>query len=133
MERLNLDKQSLRKFGITMGAAFLVIALIVFLKHKYIIFPAVIISAVFFTLAFIIPGILRPAYVIWMRLAYVLSWFNTRLILLAIFYLIFTPIGFIIRITGKDLLDRKIDKNKESYWIKKENNKFNALDYERQF
>ena len=49
-----------------------------------------------------------------------LGWINTRLILFIIFYLVFTPIGLVMRLFGVDLLDKKIDKNKNSYWRRKE-------------
>lgn len=68
-----------------------------------------------------------------MRFALILSWINTRLILSIMFYLIFSPIGRVMKLFGVDPLDRKIDKNKQSYWHKKEARKFNPLDYERQF
>ena len=41
--------------------------------------------------------------------------------------------GIAMRIFGVDLLEKKIDKNKESYWRKKEKMEFNPLNYERQF
>lgn len=133
MENLKLDKQSLKKFGITMGIAFLAIALLVFFKHKQGIFPVAVISGIFFLLAFMAPGILKPLYIVWMCLAFILSWVNTRIILCAMFYFIFTPIGLFIRLCGKDLLDRKIEENKSSYWQNKEKKPFKQLDYERQF
>ena len=79
------------------------------------------------------PVSLKPVYIFWMRLAFILAWINTRLILSILFYLIFTPIGIGMRLFGGDLLDKKIDKNKESYWIKKEKAAFKQSDYERQF
>jgi len=36
-----------------------------------------------------------------------------------IFYLVVTPIGIILRIMQKDLLNIKYNKKKESYWIKR--------------
>ena len=133
MEKLNLDKKSLRKFGITMAIALLIITFIIFIRHKYSPMPTFIISAIFFISAFTIPALLRPIYVIWMKFAFILSWINTRLILFIIFYLIFTPIGLGMRLFGVDLLDKGIDKGKNSYWKKKEKRDFNPLDYERQF
>ena len=133
MEKLNLDRNNLKKFGIIMGTAFFVIALFILIRHKHSILPASIISAVFFVLAFIMPDLLKPAYIFWMKFAFVLGWINTRLILFIIFYLIFTPIGLGMRLFGVDLLDRKIDKNKESYWRKKEKGDSRPLTYERQF
>jgi len=40
--------------------------------------------------------------------------------LAVLFYLFFTPVAFILRLFGKDLLNKKLDKNKESYWTNRE-------------
>ncbi len=133
MDKINLDNKSLKKFGITMGIAFFIVTLFILIRHKHNILPASIISIIFFILALVIPDLLKPIYIFWMRLAYILAWVNTRLILSILFYIIFTPIGVGIRLFGIDLLDRKIDKNKQSYWIKKEETAFSPLGYERQF
>lgn len=76
---------------------------------------------------------LKYIYRLWMKLGLVLSWINTRLILIILFYLLFTPMGIVMRMFGVDLLDRKIEKGKDSYWRKKEKKEFNPPDYERQF
>ena len=36
-----------------------------------------------------------------------------------VFFLVITPIGFIIKIVGIDSLNKKFDKKKETYWIKR--------------
>lgn len=133
MEKLNFDKNNLRKFGITMGTAFLVITVLIFIKHRYIAVPTSAISLVFFVSALLIPGYLKLLYSLWMKFAFVMGWVNTRLILFILFYLVFTPIGLVMRIFGVDALDRKIDKSRNSYWKKKEKRCFNPSDYERQF
>ncbi len=133
MEKINTDKKTLKKFGITMGLAFLVITLIILFKHKHSIIPAAALSAAFFLLAYTLPGILKPAYVFWMKLAFILSWINTRLVLIIIFYLFITPIAVILKVCGMDLLDKRITKTKQSYWLPKEKDMRGAGDYERQF
>lgn len=133
MEKLNLDKNNLKKFGITMAAAFLTITVFILIKHKHNILLTSAISVVFFIIAFSAPAVLKPVYIFWMKLAFLLSWINTRLILLVMFYLIFTPIGLSMKLFGVDLLDRKIEKGKNSYWRIKEKKSFNPSDYERQF
>ena len=133
MEKLNLEKNNLRKFGITIGVAFLLIAVFILFRHKQDILPIVYVSLAFFISSLLAPAILKPVYIIWMRLAFVLSWINTRLILCALFYTIFTLIGLGMRLFGIDLLDRKTKKSRGSYWRKKEKKEFSALDYERQF
>lgn len=133
MEKLKLDKKTLKNFGITMAIAFSVVTLIIFFRQKYIAFPTATTSAIFLTLAFISPTVLKPIYIFWMRLAFVLGWINTRLILIVLFYLIITPIGFCIRLFKGDLLDRKIEKNRGSYWREKEKTLFKLSNYESQF
>lgn len=133
MEKMDFDKKNLRKFGITMGWASLIIALLILIRHKHSILPVSIISGVFFIIAFIAPIVLKPVYIFWMKLALILNWANTRLILFIIFYFIITPIGLVMRLFGGDLLDRKIEKHKESYWREKDKDDFGRLNYERQF
>jgi len=133
MEKLNLDIRNLKKFGITMGIAFLVITLLMLIRHRHSVIPTSIISALFFLSAFLLPLALKPVYIFWMKLVFVLGWINTRLILMIIFYILFTPAGLIMRLFRVDLLDRKIDKSKDSYWKKREKKVFNPSDYERLF
>ena len=72
---------------------------------------------------------LKPVYDIWMKFAAVLAWVNTRIILIVMFYLVFTPIGLIMKLFGSDQLGLRMEKEKESYWIKKDG----KVNYERQF
>lgn len=133
MEKLDFARENLRKFAVTLGIVFLIVTLFILLRHKHNIFPTLIISMVFFMSALIIPDILKPIYIIWMSLAFVLGWLNTRLILFIIFYLISTPIGLVLKLLGFDLLDRKLEKDRETYWKRKEKGKPDFSDYERQF
>jgi len=130
-DKLNLDKSNLQKFGLTLGVVFFIIGLFLLARHRYNLLP-LLISVIFFILTFM-PILLKPIYILWMRLAFILAWINTRLILCIVFYLVFTPMGLVMRLFRIDLLDRKIDKSKESYWGRKEGPDFNPLNYERQF
>jgi hypothetical protein len=62
----------------------------------------------------------------------VLGWVNTRVILTLIFYLVFTPIGLVMRIFGKDILEAGPGKTKNTYWKKKDQSRGNPA-YEQQF
>ncbi len=128
-----LDKKTLKKFGKTMGIAFAVIFCIIFFKARQANYWFLSISALFFVLAVVLPAALKPVYIAWMRFAALLGWVNSRLILLVIFYLAMAPMGLVMRLFGKDPLERKIDKNKESYWKQNGQKSFSAQDYERQF
>ncbi|MBU4346282.1 MAG: sxtJ [Candidatus Omnitrophica bacterium] len=133
MHKSHIEKNDLRKFGIMMGIFLLALSLIFSIRHKQIILSLPIISLLFFILAVIMPRLLKPVYIVWMKLACILNWINTRIILFIVFYLIITPMALVMKLFGVDLLDRKIEKGKESYWHKKETKQFNPLDYERQF
>jgi hypothetical protein len=84
-------------------------------------------------LSYIAYPIMKPVHVAWMKFAFVLGWINVRILLGLFFYLIVTPIGVIMRLFGKDLLDKKIDRSAKSYWIKKERTGFDPGRYERLF
>ncbi|MFA5156202.1 MAG: SxtJ family membrane protein [Candidatus Omnitrophota bacterium] len=133
MDKINTDTKALRKFAFTLGSAFLIFALLAALRHKHSSLPAALLAAFFFIFGQILPKALKPVYVAWMRLALILNWMNTRLLLIIVFYLLITPIAVIMRAFGKDPLDRQIDRAKLSYWIAKSAKQQQALNYERQF
>ena len=68
-------------------------------------------------LALLRPQLLKPFYLVWMRLGSVLGWINTRIILTAIFFTIILPIGLLKRLTSKDLMARHYDKKSPSYRV----------------
>ncbi|MDP8259608.1 MAG: SxtJ family membrane protein [Candidatus Gygaella obscura] len=132
MEKIDFSKNSLRKFSFVMTLALLVISLIVFLKRDYLAKELILLAGLFLAVGIFKPLLLKPVYYAWMKLACVLCWINTRLILGLLFFLIFTPIGLLLRLFKKDLLERKIDKNQNSYWIKYDDN-VDLKVFERQF
>ena len=132
MEKIKTDKATLRKFGLTMAFCFTAIALAIFLKHKTLINPTPVIALFFLIVAVSAPLALKYLYIVWMALAFILSWFNTRLLLGIIFYFIFTPVGLFMRLFRIDPLEIKPQRDKGSYWKPKEIKEFLAIDYERQ-
>lgn len=42
-----------------------------------------------------------------------------KLFMAIIFYCVFTPVSMILKLLGKDLLNKKIDKNVNSYWVER--------------
>lgn len=131
MKDLDLNKRNLRKFGITMAAALGLISLILLRKHNSAAAILPVISALFLLSAFTTPLALKFMYICWMKLAFVLSWVNTRLLLIIIFYLIFAPVSLVLRIFRVDLLGFRHDQ--DSYWFKKQKKHFEKKDYESQF
>lgn len=117
---LKIDKKTLRNFGLTFFIVFGIIAGYVYWKGHSGWPWFVGGSGVFLILGLFLPFILKPFYKVWMMLAFLLGWVMTRVILTLTFFLMFIPMGFVLRMLGKDLLDEKIDKNARTYWRKHE-------------
>lgn len=72
-------------------------------------------------LALLVPAALVPFYRFWMRwVTAPLGWFNTRLILSIVFFLVLTPMAFFARIMGKGRLDLRPRPPGETYWRKRD-------------
>ena len=77
--------------------------------------------ASFFILSGLVaPIILAPIERAWMAFAHVLSIVMTYLILTLTFFLIMTPMGLMLRLIRKDLLDKKWSDKRDSFWSKVE-------------
>ena len=133
IKNIKSEKSDLRNFGIIVGIILLIISGFLFWKEKesFQIFLAIGIT-LFFT-AIAIPFVLKPVYWIWMIFGIILGWFMTRVILSLLFYVVFTPIGLILRFFGKQFLELRWDNSKESYWNFRTNEHLQNKNYENQF
>ena len=107
-----------RSFGIVFFIVFLLIALYPLLKSNDLRIWSLIISFVFLTLGLINSKILTPLNRLWFKFGLLLGKFISPLIMGIIFFVVVTPIGIIMRLLKKDLLNLKYNK-KETYWIDK--------------
>ncbi|MBI4843163.1 MAG: hypothetical protein HY809_02410 [Nitrospirae bacterium] len=133
IKSIKSGKSELRKFGITVGGAFLILGAALMFYKKGAAPYILSLSAFLMICGAVLPLILKPLYRLWMAIAFILGWFMTRLILGILFYLVFTAIGLISKMTGKHFLDLKMNGNRESYWHPRKAKEFRQSDYERQF
>jgi len=63
------------------------------------------------------PRSLTQVYRLWMTVGEVLGWINTRIILGVIFYLLFTPLGLLMRLRGRNPMRRTLTPEAESYRV----------------
>ena len=131
--KVDASDKKIRSFGILFSILAIAVAAFSYYKngHAWPWFAGA--SGFFLVTGVLARPILRPVYILWMRFAAVLAWFNTRLLLGVFFYGILTPVGFIVRLLGKDPLTRRIDRSASTYWIKREPVPFDAKRYERLF
>ena len=133
IKEIKESKKDLRKFGITVGGALIIIAVILLLTRKPSALYFGSIGSLFVLLGLTAPKLLKPLNKIWMSFSILLGWLMTRVILTILFYIAITPIGLLTKLFRKDFLELKIDKAKTSYWQKRDRKKFDPVDYERQF
>lgn len=63
------------------------------------------------------PGLVRPLYVVWMALAFPIGWTVSHLMMLAVYYLVLTPIGIAMRLCGRDPMRQQLDRTAKTYWL----------------
>ncbi len=107
-----------RSFGIVFFVVFLLIALYPLTYVGEVRIWSLIISIIFLILGLLDSKILAPLNKIWFKFGILLGKIVSPLIMGIIFFLVVTPIGLIMILLGKDVLNLKYNKNK-SYWIEK--------------
>jgi len=90
------------------------------------------ISVVLMLLYWFFPIGIKPIYILWMKIAGVIGWVNTRLILAIVFYVIILPIGLLLRLFGKLQFKMSESEGLKTYWKVRET-KSKKEDLERPF
>jgi len=127
------DNKELQKFGLTIGAVLLIISAVMFYYSSELKFHFGTAGIILIILGYVFPKVLLPLQKVWMGLALILGFIMSRLILTLLFYIVITPIGLIAKLAGKDFLDLKYKKTKETYWNYREKKDYQKIDTERQF
>lgn len=79
-----------------------------------------VISAVFGLLGLVWPSVLAPLNKLWFKFGLLLHKIMTPLIMGLMFYGLITPVGLLMRMTGKDPMRLKSKPETTSYWIDRE-------------
>tara|TARA_A100000164_G_scaffold232804_1_gene206617 strand:+ start:248 stop:631 length:384 start_codon:yes stop_codon:yes gene_type:complete len=107
-----------RSFGIVFFIVFFLIATYPIINDGHVRIWSLIISVIFLILGLLNSKILFPLNKIWYKFGILLGKIISPLVMILIFFIVVTPIGLLMRLLNKDLLNLKFNKNK-SYWIEK--------------
>jgi ABC-type phosphate transport system permease subunit len=133
LRKLKTGTRDLRKFGLTVGSGFVLLGVLLFLRHRSS-YPYFVDAGVgLITFGVIWPRALKYIYIAWMASAFTLGFVMSNVILALFFFLFVTPIGLLARLFQKDFLARRWDKKAVSYWIDRAREMKTAEGYERQF
>ena len=89
-------------------------------------------SLLLILMAALVPAAARGFHILWMKLAAVLGYVNSRILLSLVFYLLFFPYNMLARLIGRDPLNRRKTRS-ESYWIPRKATRQNKEQFERLF
>lgn len=128
-----LTDRDVRKFGITIGIVLVLLAAFFFWKEKPSALYFASAGMLFAALTWLLPGLMRPLYRAWMAFAVVMGFVMTRVILTIIFYGLFSPISLVMKLLRKDPLHEHFDKRAETYWVKREPQRYTPQASERMF
>ena len=112
-----------RSFGIVFFIVFLIISLWPLLSSNEIRIWSLIVSIIFLTLGLINSKILTPLNKLWFKFGIFLGNIISPIVMGIIYFVVITPIAFLLMVFKKDVLSLKKTK-KFSYWKNKE--KYNS-------
>jgi hypothetical protein len=119
---LDTSPRRLRSFALTVGGVLLSLSLWMLFRHRAPGFRWVAGVAGLLLLAAgaAAPSRLGPLYRGWMAVAFAMGWFMSRLLLVAIFVLVVTPIAWVGRLAGQRFLEVRPDSRATSYWVRRD-------------
>jgi hypothetical protein len=101
------------------GFVFAVVALVVAYfqrDDRAALTIALSVAAAFAAVALIMPILLRPLNIVWMKFALLLSKIVNPIVMLVLYLVVIVPAGLLMQLV-RDPLQRRRDKAKQSYWI----------------
>ena len=113
---MNPPRLSDRKFGLVFAALFAIISTVGWYFFDAVLRWAMICSATFLVLTLIVPGVLLPLNRLWGLLAGRIHRVVNFTLLAAFFYLLVLPFGLVMRLFGRDAMERTPVAADSTYW-----------------
>ncbi len=113
------EQSSEKSFGVVFSIVFLIIALYPLITSEGLRIWALVVSIIFFLLAFLAPKILVLPNKLWFKFGLLIGSIVAPIVITLVYFATVVPTGLIMRLLGKDLLKQKLDKNAKSYWIER--------------
>jgi len=116
-EKSKVKIGSNRSFGLVFFIVFLIISLLPLLSENGIRKWSIGLSLIFLILGLLNSKVLSPFNKIWFKFGLLLGYIAAPIVMGIVFFLVVTPTGFLLKLFGKDILNKKYDKKKKTYWI----------------
>ena len=131
----NPSRRELNLFGFIWLGFFLLVAAGLWLKlHSPLVSVALAAIAVLVpVVGWAVPSFMRVVYVGLSYVAWPIGFVVSHVLLGAVYYLLVTPIGLIMRAAGYDPMHRRFDPEAPNYWIERDGGDRDPCSYFRQF
>ena len=116
---IQTEQSSEKSFGVVFSIVFLIVALYPLINSESLRIGALVVSIIFFLLAFLAPKILVLPNKLWFKFGLLIGSIVAPIVMAFVYFVTVLPTGLIMRLLGKDLLKQKLDKNSKSYWVKR--------------
>ena len=117
---LEMQSGSEKSFGIVFSIVFFIIGLYPLVDGQGMRLWSVGIAIIFVIVSYSRPKVLSVPNRLWLRLGMILGAVVSPVVMALVYFLTVVPIGMFMKVLGKDLLRKKLDKNANSYWIKRD-------------
>jgi hypothetical protein len=129
--KIKSSKKDLRDFGFVVGGAILLIGGYLIWKNES--YSIALLGVAIVVVGVVTPIILLPAQKIWMAFSIIVGFFMTKIILIAVYYLVVSPIAILARLFGKEFITITLDDSADSYWNLISDQKFQKSQYKKMF
>ena len=126
------ERKQIRSFAIALAVVLAAIGSIPLTREKDPVLWCYLAAAASLVLGLACPAAMKPIFRGWMALARAIGTANAYILLTLLFVFVFVPAGILLRLIGKDFLDRRIEPHRSSYWQPCEEPE-SVEDYFRQF
>ena len=116
---VSTEQSSEKSFGVVFSIVFSIVALYPLINSEGLRIWALVVSIIFFLLAFIAPKVLVFPNKLWFKFGLLIGSIVAPIVMAFVYFVTVLPTGLIMRLLGKDLLKQKLDKNAKSYWVKR--------------
>lgn len=138
------DARTLKNFGFICVVFLMVAGAWIFLRHSFLFFDFVEntairaactlwgIACVFFIASVVYSKAMYPIYLALVTISLPIGFVVSHIAMAFLYYCIFTPFGVVFKIMKRDVLERKFESDRQSYWVKR-NRETDRQRYFRQY
>jgi hypothetical protein len=116
----SVEVSSEKSFGIVFAVAFAIIGFLPQVGGQPLRIWALVVAVVFLLAAYIYPKILKYPNLVWFKFGMLLGMVIAPIVMAFVYFATIFPTGLFARLTGKDILCKRFDKDADTYWVKRD-------------